>query len=343
VGYSPPDFQILSRVDYNLEAFVAWKNQNYTNTRSCALKSCASGLSPVQVYLNDGSGLAECECIDPSIGTGTKCSQSDATFVPLTAPGDWVTSPPLAGHFNWVTAVVHGRYLYLFGTGNFRMSPVYLVRLPLVQKGREFPDFVPLYFQDTPGLQFYDSNAKNANNPWDPTPANATPLQFDGDPNNDLGEVSVRYFAQIGAWLMTYARTTGGSGQQMILRWTTSPTGVWHELDMLDMTLADNQQQFCLQNAPGPTCKAPQPPEGFNTCFSFYNPIMFPDLTNLSVNHLGGQTIMNFTISYMLSSFKPYDSGLFTTDLQSARNIKCKNPRECCILNGGTWSNGQCT
>jgi uncharacterized protein DUF4185 len=316
-GYQPPDYRVLSRMDYDLEDFTV--NQGYETTKACARTSCSGAKAPVEVYRNDGSGLADCQCVGPA-GTGLTCSQSDPGFVPQTVPGDWRAAPPMGGHFVWVTAVVHDEFLYLFGTGQFRRSPVFLARLPVHQRGADFPDFVPHYFADTPGLEFYDANRPR---PWSADPAEATPLSFDGDPNGDIGEVSVRYFDEVGAWLMSYSRPSGhGGGQRVIVRWAESPVGLWHEMVSLDMSVPVNQCLYC-QNADATACNAlgvsVPSPEAFTNCFpdSLYAPDMLPYLTHVHSKEAEHRHVVDFTVSYLFSTFQPYDSVLFTMDLEA--------------------------
>jgi hypothetical protein len=335
-GYAPPDYQIISRADYNLDNFTV--ASGYADVLACAMQSCPAGQSPVQVYRKDGTGTAACQCLDAAGDTSVTCPQGGAYYVPPKAPGDWRTPAPMGGNFIWVTPHLDADgYLYLFGTGQFRESPVRLARMPMTSGGQDFPAFVAPYLADTPGLAYWDATA----GAWDPAPANATPLVFDGTTNDGIGEVSVRYFARVGLYLMAYAQTakksgSGSDGPQVILRWATSLTGTWHELVALDLGLQDNQCLYC-QNADtfldAATCQSLlgplyQPPpsshafsaQAFTNCDpdSVYAPDLFPRITNVtsSVAADGTKTI-GFTVSYEFSTFQPYDSVLFQVDLQA--------------------------
>jgi hypothetical protein len=319
-SYAPPDYQILSRADYNLEAFTL--DQGYATTQACATINCGPNTTPTEVLQNDGSGTAQCECIGPGNPTGLTCSSASppSGYIAPTTPGDWRASPPLGGNFVWITPLIAPAegFLYLFGTGQFRASPVYLARLPLTHLGQDFPQFVTQYLADAPGLKFYNSSLTP---PWDSNAANATPLDFDGDANAGLGEVSVRYFNDAGVFLMAYSHSTG-SGQQVVVRWATTITGLWHELIALDMTQQINQCNYC-SNADAPTCSGlgitVPSPQAFTQCYpsSLYAPDLLPYPTNVSTSLVGGQPVMYFTVSYLLSTFVPYDSVLFNVDLQA--------------------------
>jgi hypothetical protein len=230
----------------------------------------------------------------------------------------------MGGNFIWISSVVgNGGYLYLFGTGTFRASYVYLARLPLSYHGRDFPKFVTPYFADTPGLEFYNSNTGT----WalnDPT--NATPLVFDDDPNPDFGQISVRYFDSVGVWLMMYTHSLGGGhGAEVVARWATAPTGQWSDmLIALDLTnttsagLANQSLYGCsamsCKNAPASEQQAP-----FTdlSAADVYAPDMLPYLSNVTpvFGAHGFPTGFNFTVYYLLSSFIPYNSVLFSVDM----------------------------
>ena len=321
-----PYSQILSRADYNLKDFTV--EQNYTTAQTCATTAtCPSGTNPEQVLQTSGSnsGKAVCECVGSS-GTGVTCSQASppAGYVSPTTPGGWSTPPPLDGNFVWITPLVGpDGFLYLFGTGQYRASPVYLARLPMSYQGQDFPNFlVGQYLASTPGLQFFNTNSGTF---WDSNPANATPLTFDVvGANANLGEISVRYFNDVGAYLMSYSHPSGsGGGSQVIVRWATSVTSTWHELIALDMTNQRNQCQYC-SNANATTCSSSYgitvpSPQAFTQCYpdSVYAPDMLPYLTNVSRTVVGSQPVLNFTLSYLWSTFVPYDSVLFSADVQA--------------------------
>ncbi len=225
-------------------------------------------------------------------------------------------------HFVWVAPVVGpDGYLYLFGTGQYRKTPVYLARLPLSYNGQDFPDFVAPYFADTPGLQFFDSAASP---PWSASPADATPLLFDATTgtNSNIGELAVRWFNDVGAFLMSYNQAGNGNGPRVAFRWASTPTGTWQEFLPLDMAQAKNQCLYC-SNANATTCSASYSitvprPQAFTQCypFSLYSPLPLPEISNESSAIVAGQQVLSFTVSYMYSTFVPYGAVLFSADLR---------------------------
>jgi hypothetical protein len=214
-------------------------------------------------------------------------------------------------------------YLYLFGTGAFRASYLYLARLPLRYGEEDFPNFVKPYFADTPGLEFYNSNTGRwaANDP-----ANATPLMFDDHPTADLGQVSVRYLDQLGVWLLMYTHAIAGHGAEVVVRWSPSPTGKWSStmiaLDLTDQTTAGIQNRLLYGCTPQFPCSTAPPTEQqapFTELMAadVYAPDMLPYLTNVSPVFTANRRLSgyNFTVPYLLSSFKPYNSVLFGVDI----------------------------
>lgn len=229
---SPTTYNILARVDYNTE----------NDTTSCYPNICPPG--------------------PPS--------------------GSWPAKPPLGGHFVWVDAVVARDggdagdgipYVYLFGTGKFRASHVYLARIR-----EDNLDAVshcpkqPCYLGQTPGFQIWTTSTPTGTPHWSPSDAapssediaNAAYLTFPDDATLEYGQISVRYFQNVGdggIWLMTAAPTGGYNSppftspydQRVIARWAKSPLGPWSSaLTVFDMrsSSADgsqNQSRYCCQ------------------------------------------------------------------------------------------------
>jgi hypothetical protein len=303
----PTDYNILSRADYNLDNFT-YNGCLYSDGNSTCTPPWPTGASAPH----------PCTAAHPPAG-----------YTAPSTPGDWrspySSAGPLGGNFIWIDPVVgNDGYLYLFGTGTFRASFLYLARLPLSFHGMDSPDFVTPYFSDTPGLEFYNSTTgKWAAN--DPT--NATPLFFGDDPNPDFGQISVRYFDTIGVWLLMYSHSTGGgNGAEVVARWSPSPTGKWSDmmiaLDLTSTTPAGQQNQ-ALYGCSHNSCMLAPPTEQQAPFTDFsaadvYAPDMLPNLTNVSVafGANGFPTGFNFTVSYLLSTFKPYNSVLFDVEMK---------------------------
>ena len=322
-SYAPPNFQIISRIDYDLSDFTI--ALDYSVTHACEVTTCAVGFAPKEVVQTSGSdsGAAVCQCVGAS-GTGLTCSAATppSGYVAPQPPGNWRLTSPFGAKFVWIAPVVGpDGYLYLFGTGQYRKTPVYVARLPLTYNGQDFPNFVAPYLADTPGLQFFDSSASSS---WDSSPANATPLLFDTTTgvNANIGEIAVRWFNDVGAYVMSYNQTGTGNGPRVAFRWASSPTDTWKQLFPLDMSQAKNQCMYC-SNANATTCSnnygiAVPSPSAFTQCnpFSLYSPLLLPDISNESSAFSGGQQVLSFTVSFMYSTFVPYGAVLFTADMQ---------------------------
>jgi len=322
---SPTSYQIISRVDYNLE-----------NTDT------------------------------------TLCPANFPTLCPPAPPPGWQSTaptPPLGGHFVWVTPVDGGDgYLYLFGTGKYRASNVYLARMPLTGIGSIGQcSSPPCYLARTPGFQIWTSSLPNGSPQtpgWSSSPPsaaeinNASPLSFPDDTMADAGQISVRFFDTVGGsglWLMM--STPFGNpkfDQKVIARWANSPAGPWsNALVVFDVSNANgsqNQSLYCCQGqwnqkldtsglkvweclGPGDGAPAQQIMECKDASttqpsgsagpprYGFYSPFMLPYLTNVSTSsnvQSGIKHIVDtFTLSYLLSIFEPYNSVLMSYTLQA--------------------------
>jgi hypothetical protein len=101
----------------------------------------------------------------------------------------------LHGDFINIAAVVDGDYVYLFGTGAYRASPVHLARKRLDT------------LATAGGFERYDA-----------------PIVADAN----IGELSVRYYAAIDRWVMLDQE--GWNGRNVIVaRFAAAPEGPWSE------------------------------------------------------------------------------------------------------------------
>ena len=192
---------------------------------------------------------------------------------------NWPATPPLGGHFVWVDTVLAGDaddgtpYVYMFGTGKYRASHVYLARIPVTALDRVGRcATAPCYLGQTRGFQIWTTSTPNGTAHWSPSDsapsaediANATYLSFPDDASAEYGQISVRFFRNVGAgglWLMTSAPTGGYNSppfispydQRVIARWAPSPLGPWSDaLTVFDMrstsaTGSKNQGLYCCQ------------------------------------------------------------------------------------------------
>jgi hypothetical protein len=125
---------------------------------------------------------------------------SVAASPPLSPPPGWQTSATLGGKFVQISPVEGADgYLYLFGTGHYRKSFVYLARMPISSLTS-----VRQYLSQTPGFQVWTQTG------WSTTdPASAAPLPFPDTFAPNVGEFSVHYFARAGLWLMMMTSPSG--------------------------------------------------------------------------------------------------------------------------------------
>jgi hypothetical protein len=258
-----------------------------------------------------------------------------AASPPQSPPPGWPSSPPLGGKFVQVAPVIGADgYLYIFGTGEYRKSFVYLARLPSSQITS-----IGQYLAQTPGFQVWTQTGWSASDL-----TSATPLPFPDDRNADTGEFSVQYSEQVGLWLMMMTNPAG-----TVVRWAPSPGGPWsRQIVVLDLSQPSAQQTYCCQGAEfkfDPTLqlplwactdevggqlvddaqmvecvRAPAPKVG-PLRYGLYAPYMIPFLTNVSsvsqTVDASRHVIDRFTVSYMISTFSPYDRVLLSYELQS--------------------------
>ncbi|MGA2713461.1 MAG: hypothetical protein ABSG41_10185 [Bryobacteraceae bacterium] len=234
---------------------AAWKNPSSSGT--------ANGIAPTNYQV-----LARVDYSLDNTDT-TSCPSKFPTLCPPLTPAGWQSTapvPPLAGHFVWVsTEPGPDGYLYLFGTGKFRASQIYLARFPAARVSTIGQcSSPPCYLSATPGFQIWTSSLPSGSprSPgWSSNPPSAaeiqgaSPLSFPDDTTADAGQISVRFFSSLGfrgLWLMM--ETPNGNpkfDQKVIARWADSPAGPWSAaLVVFDMTTAtgsQNQKLYCCQ------------------------------------------------------------------------------------------------
>ena len=122
---------------------------------------------------------------------------------------------PLYGDFVNVAAEVSGAYVYLFGTGDYRKSPVHLARKLLTD------------LASPGGFDLYDA----ASGTWG-TKRGAPVVDVPG-----FGETSVRYFASIDRWMLLAEEQTA-QHNQIVARFADAPEGPWTD-DIVVYDMAD--------------------------------------------------------------------------------------------------------
>jgi hypothetical protein len=247
---------------------------------------------------------------------------SKVDFTTNAPPTGWGANRPMGGHFINVAPVVNSGYLYLFGTGSYRKSYIYLARLPV----GKIPKIVAKCFSQTPGLQLWDGNSSNWISPTASSDGSCTPITAIGplalsNMQAAVGELSVQYVSQANLWLMMYRRN---DELAVSVRVGISPTGPWSdENTVLDLgasaTCCSSSQKItvsCIKGPlPGDACGKPQ----INECVDhggIYAPYMYP-VTTVQSSH-GNFTM---TVNYQLSSSCPYHSVLMSYQLTASDHV----------------------
>jgi hypothetical protein len=186
----------------------------------------------------------------------------------------------MGGGFVNVAAEVAPPYVYLFGTGDYRKSPITLARKRLDSLA-------------TPGgFERFDATSKT----WSEQPRANAPIV--ADPVN--GELSVRYFPEIGRWMMLNQEASP-TMNRIVAHFASAPEGPWSDgVVVADMGDPAFQKQYCCA---ADTCSDGQ----LFHCdrAGFYATYMLPTVT---VDAAKG----TFTTTFVMSTWDPYDVALMT-------------------------------
>jgi hypothetical protein len=174
------------------------------------------------------------------------------------------------GDFVNVATETSGSYVYLFGTGDFRKSPVRLARKAL------------LSLMTPGGFELYDA----ASGTWGTArgaPIVATP---------GYGETSVRFLSAINRWM--FLAVDLDMHAQIVARFADQPEGPWSSpIVVEDMSDPAFVTDYCC----GTSCTGEQMIHCSGS--TFYGAYLLPGIT---VNGDG-----SFTVDYTLSTGNPYD------------------------------------
>jgi len=185
---------------------------------------------------------------------------------------------PLRGDFINVAPLVVGDYLYLYGTGRYRASPVHLARKRLADLAGEG------------GFESYDA----ASETW--VAANAPAAPVVAAPN--IGELSVRYFPSIDRYVMLDQEVNVGN--RIAARFAEAPEGPWsNAVTVATMSDPAFAARYCCL---GTNCAGDRLFECEHA--GFYGTYMLPEAT---VNPDG-----SFSITFTMSTWIPYNVALMT-------------------------------
>lgn len=184
---------------------------------------------------------------------------------------------PLGGNFINVATTVDDTYVYLYGTGVYRQSPVHLARKPLAS------------LASPGGFEVYDA----ASGTWFASPHEAAPLLDD----HGFGETSVQCNATLGGCMFLAENSFGGN--RIVAHFAPRPEGPWSDAVVLhDMADSAFLATHC--------CQSDTQCLGADELFhcgkaGFYGTYLFP--------HVDG-TVTDFTVSYTMSTWDPYNVAL---------------------------------
>jgi hypothetical protein len=188
----------------------------------------------------------------------------------------------LGGSFINVAAEVAPPYVYLFGTGDYRKSPVSLARKRLDALA-------------TPGgFERYDAQSKTWSSAVVAGASVAAPIIADAT----NGELSVRYFPEIGRWMMLN-QAESPTANRVVAHFADAPEGPWSAgVVVHDMADAAFRGTYCCG---ADACEGPQ----LFHCdrAGFYATYMLP---TVAVDAEKG----TFTATYVMSTWDPYDVAL---------------------------------
>lgn len=187
---------------------------------------------------------------------------------------------PMHGDFVNIAAETANGYVYLFGTGAYRASPVHLARKSLST------------LATAGGFELYDATSGT----WGGTSEGAPIINVPG-----YGETSVRYFASINRWMFLAEEIYSGHNQ-IVARFADQPEGPWSDAVVVhDMA---NQAFLATYCCGSNGCTGQQLFAGCGTSNggAFYGSYLLPDL---NANPNG-----SFTVTYTMSTWNLYNVAL---------------------------------
>jgi hypothetical protein len=213
----------------------------------------------------------------------------------IVRPVDALEGGALGGHFLQVAPVEYEGALYLFGSGDYRRSGVYLARLDAAEletgNGTALFDPAAGDFQEAAALNQEQREA-------------VQPL-FEQD---GVGELSVAFIPEAGALVALYQRELrdeAGSiiDNRLLVRVAVAPEGLWSEpVTVIDMADPSFQQAHCCAE----TC----PGDQLLHCdrAGLYGAYLLP-ATNFAPAADGGV----LELPFLVSTWDPYNVVLFST------------------------------
>jgi hypothetical protein len=185
---------------------------------------------------------------------------------------------PLRGDFINIAALVDGNYVYMYGTGAYRASPIHLARKPLAT------------LDTAGGYERYDAASRT----WVGPRATATPVVA----TPHVGELSVRYYPEIGRYVMLDQEASAGN--RIAARFAEAPEGPWSApVTVATMEDPTFRAEHCCTGTDCPGARLFECQHA-----GFYGTYMLPTVAT--------NTDGTFSITFLVSTWIPYNVALMT-------------------------------
>lgn len=122
-----------------------------------------------------------------------------------------------------ISIVAADGWLYIYGSGEYRKSSVYLARVR------------PGDIRDRSKLRYFAGTDPDGKERWVTDEAIATPLFH----HEVVGEFSVTYLEPVKRYVMLYNSNKSSEPRGIIMRWAVAPTGVWSEGTLIFQPMRD--------------------------------------------------------------------------------------------------------
>jgi hypothetical protein len=286
-GESPLQLSVVTRSDGRTPLYIRMQgiDMGANNVPNAGI-SLSDG---TYLVINTGATLADGQANARSMLV--RYDQAAATFT----AGRTISTLP-GGRFVFTALRASGSDVYMFGTGNYRASDIYLSVTPAAQ------------FWTGGGTRYYAGHV-NGQPTWSTSESAAVPIVRDNPQNAQsyspsVGNVSVGYSTDLGLWIMTYdggrqSQATGG----FYFTYAKEPTGPWATPQLIFNPTRDNAYGAYIHNpAANPSDGLTGPTIGQNDPASTpggpYAPMLLQRFTKVTGNAL--------RIYYFNSTWNPY-------------------------------------
>ncbi|HVH44576.1 MAG TPA: DUF4185 domain-containing protein [Labilithrix sp.] len=196
-----------------------------------------------------------------------------------------------------VSAVVEGTSAFIYGSGDYRASPVYLAKVD-VSKLADRSAWT--YLQSGTGTSAVFGSGEDSAQPIVPTPC--------------VGELSVRKWATIGLYFMTY---NCGKPNGIQLRWARAPEGPWSDAIVIfdhGKTVDGGHEHFIhARESEAGHDDGLSEPNRYEEWGGEYGPYLIP-------RYFSEEPGAVLSLVYTLSSWNPYQAHLMKTRIAIASN-----------------------